>query len=193
MSRKDQVRDRVLEMFAKSDRKIAQSLIDDEIVTPAKRLNSAQRARWEDGVRRTVNNHRRKLMESWALTPLPKPGDPAEARAFIAKCQTRINELDDIVDDKNTKSTARMNAYAEIRQLDTLIAQTKRVDTGGRRRSEDEGEADAPQSKLPFVGVVMDLKNVSQEARAEIERELREGRTDAGTDATPASARSETG
>lgn len=171
MARKQEVRDRVAELFGKRDAKIADVLIAEKIVLPPKpSMTPSERARWKDGIRRTVNNHRRALMEQWGEQPLPKPGDAAEARAYIAKCQTRIEELDNIVDDPDTKHTARLNAYAEIRQLETLIATTKRVDTGGRRiGKEEEEDPNAPQSKLPFLGVVLDWKNVPPETRAEIE------------------------
>ena len=171
MSVRDQIRARVRELYGKRDAKIAQALIDEEIVTPPKKkMTPADLAKWTDGVRRTVNNHRRAIDKEWSELPLPKPGDALAARKFIAKLQTRIEELDDIVEDPKTKSTARMNAYGEIRHLETLIAQVQRVDTGGRRR-EDSDDPDAPQSKLPFAGVVIDFRNVSAETRSEIERE----------------------
>jgi len=173
MSRRQEVDDLILRMYGKSDTKIAAALIKDEIVMPPKsRMTADETSRWRDGVRRTVNNRRRAITKGWKSEPLPKPGDPVEARSYIAKLQTRIEELDDIVEDKGTKSTARMNAYAEIRQLETLIAQTKRVDTGGRRRADDDDGDDAPQSKLPFVGVVIDFANVPAEERAAIAADL---------------------
>jgi hypothetical protein len=171
----DAITERVCAMFGKNDRKIAASLIADEIVRPPKsKMSAAETSKWEDAVRRTVNNYRHRIVDSWKNEPLPKPGDPAEARKFVAKCQTRIEELDDIVENKLTKSTFRAAAFAEIRHLETLIAQTLRVDTGGRRRLEDDGDDESPQSKLPFVGVVVDMRNVSEETRREIEREQKQ-------------------
>ena len=187
----DAIRERVLEMFGKRDRKIAESLISDEIVTPPKaRMTAEETAKWKDGVRRVVNYHRNAILAGWKEQPLPKPGDPVEARRFVARCQTRIEELDDIVDSRATKSTARANAYAEIRHLETLIAQTLRVDTGGRRKSEDEVDPTAPQSKLPFVGVLMDWRNVDPETRAEIERERKpSGKPDRASASVPSGRR----
>jgi len=165
------VRDRVEELFGKSDRRIAHALIEEHAVDPTgaafTELEPAERAQFEDTVRRTVNNWRRKLLKNWKTEALPKPGDKEAAHEFIAKLRTRIEDLERILDGGAlTKTTAKVNAIAEIRQIETLIASVKNVDVAGRRLSRliESGDGDE-QNALPFMGLVMDWKNVSPETR----------------------------
>lgn len=169
------VRDRVEELIAKSDRRIARKLIDEHIVEPAagefSELTKAQQAGFVETVRRTVNNHRRALRKTWKETPLPKPGDREAANEFIAHCRSRIEDLEAIAaGGGSTKTTAQVNALAEIRQLETLIGAVKNVDVAGRRlnRLVDMGEGDEEQNPLPFMGLVVDWKRVPVEEKEKL-------------------------
>jgi hypothetical protein len=164
------VRDRVEELFGKSDRRITRQLIKEQVVAPMgasyDELAADEKVRFEDSVRRTVTNHRNALSDEWGLKALPKPGDKKAAHEFIAKLQTRIEDLEQIAESLATKPTARVNALAEIRQIETVIASVRNVDVAGRRLSRllDAGDGD-DQPMLPFMGLVMDFSKVSPETR----------------------------
>lgn len=178
------VRDRVAELFGKSDPRIARALIAEKVVTVKEgtfdALPPEERARLEDVIRRTVNNHRRKLLAQWKDEPIPKPGDKQSAHEFIARLRTRIEDLEKILEGGLVKSTAKVNALAEIRQLETLIAQVKNVDVSGRRLSRliDAGDDDA-QNPLPFMGLLLDWKNVSPETKESLLGDRRDDKRDA--------------
>lgn len=165
------IRDRVRDLIGKSDRRIARTLIKEGVfVPPAK--TSADDAHFIDNCRRTVNNYRRKIRDAWKKEKLPKPGDSVEALAFIASCQTRIDDLDELIERSDTKATAKVNAYAEIRQYMTHIAKVRGVAVDLRDKRPDEGD-DGNQKALPFLGVFADLTDVPPDVRERIQSERR--------------------
>lgn len=175
-----QILERVRDLIGKGDRRIAKRLIFEGIFVPPKGAEKDDPA-FLERCRRTVNNYRTKIREGWKTEALPKPGDPVGVHEFIASCSTRIDDLDGIIESSDTKSTAKINAYGEIRQLMTLIAKARGVPVDLRaQRGEGDPEEDG-QVRLPFLGVFADLSDVPAEVRERIriERKAKQGGGDA--------------
>jgi len=176
-------RERVLELYAKSDRRIAEMMIAEGLF-PKPEKKTANEEQFADNCRRTVNNHRRAIRDEWKTLEPAQLGDPVATQEFIARMRSRASEVDEFIDDKDTKPTAKINGFSEVRQIETLIAQASGVDLNWKRFGRTEDPDGNEQTKLPFVGVLMDWKNVSPETRAEIERD-QQRRIERGRAAAP--------
>jgi len=162
---------RVRDLIGKSDRRIAKTLIREGLFAlPSK--TKADDPSFIDSCRRTVNNYRHKVRDGWKKEKLPKPGDPVSAHEFIAACNTRIDDLDDLIERSDTRATAKVNAYGEIRQLMTQIAKVRGVAVDLRDKRPEEGDGEG-QKALPFLGVFADLSDVPAEIRERIQSERR--------------------
>lgn len=170
-------RERVRELIGRSDRRIAKRLITEKLfVAPDGAENDPElQRRFEAACRRTVCNHRKAIRDGWKTEPPAELGDPVATQEFIARLMSRLDDLDEILERSDLKPTAKVNALAEIRQIEIAVAKAKGVDIDWKRFGKTDDPDDESQSKLPFVGLLVDLKNCSPEVRAEIEREQHQG------------------
>lgn len=161
----DERRERVKELFGKSDRRVALMLIEEGFFGPTPRVKQ-DRIRFEASARRTITNDRHWWREHWRnRKPRTSEDSAAYSEEYIAKLRTRIEDLEDVIDDPATRATAKVNAFAEIRQLEEMIAKAQGADALDRRDTEDDDAA----SSLPFLGLVLNVTKVSPEAIAKAE------------------------
>jgi len=156
----DERRERVRELFGKSDRRIALLLIEEGFFGPVPRVKQ-DRIRFEASARRRITEDRTWWRTAWRnRKPRTSEDSAAYSEGKIAELRTRIEDLEDVIDDASTRSTAKVNAYAEIRQLEEMIAKAQGADELDRRDDDDVNDAHA----LPFLGLVLDVSRVSPEA-----------------------------
>lgn len=176
MSSKSERRDRVEELFGYTDRYITDKLIEEGLfVQPDDCRTDAAQERWRSSCRRTVNNDRHAIRKGWKAGPAPTLGDVVATREFVARMKTRLADLEVIVNKVSTKPTAKMNGYAEMRQLETLIAQASGVDIHWKRFMRGDGGGDGTPPP-PFIGLYLDTSNLSQETKDLIANETGQGK-----------------
>ncbi|HXG58125.1 MAG TPA: hypothetical protein VNL91_03810 [Thermoanaerobaculia bacterium] len=152
-------RERVKELFGKSDRRIAAILIEEGYFGAYPKTKPAQ-IKLLDTARRTVCRDRAWWQERWSeSTERKRTETPQE---YIARLRTRIEDLEDIAENTLTKPTPRVQAFAEIRQLEQAIAKAQGIDEVAA--PPDGGESDPP----PFLGIVVGLGKLSPEAKKKV-------------------------
>jgi hypothetical protein len=153
----DARRERVRELFGKPDRWIADALLEEGFFGPTKRTKDAQITQRETA-RRTVERDRAWWREHWKKPRTVTVQDMnVSSEEYIARLETRIADLQTILDNPQTKSTAAVNAVSEIRQLEQAIAKARGVEQAVDKAPEqDSGPS------VPFIGLVLDVSKVPQ-------------------------------
>jgi len=155
----DDRRERVAELYGKRDRRIAELLIDEGYFGTLPRM-ADERRRFVLTAKRTVCNDRAAIRAEAAKKRKDLAGEFIDITSadYILRMRSRINDAEDILDDPKARPTAKVQALSEMRLLEEAIAKSQGVDVADRGASED----DAPQ--VPFLGLVVDLRNVSEAA-----------------------------
>lgn len=152
----DARRERVRELWGKSDRRIAETLLEEGYGGPAKRTKDA-RLQQTESMRRQVHRDREHWREVWR-EQAKKPGGRTTVDEYVAKLRTRIEDLEEMLDDQFLKGTPRVQALGEIRQIEQAIAKTEGTDIAAR----DDDDSD---TGAPFLGLLLDFSNCSDEVR----------------------------
>lgn len=163
-------RKRVRQLWGKSDPSIAQILleegftVDREAAAPKGR---AARAAWDadtvQAMRRRVCSDREWWRKRWKKkAALPtKPTDFIIAREeHIASLESDLEDIQELIEDTATKTTARAMLIGERRQTRLLLAKTRGVDELAPPDSDPDNAA-AP----PVVGLILGTDSISPEMR----------------------------
>lgn len=164
--RTNERRERVLEMLAKSDRAIAKELIRERFFGAVPR-NADDRARHLDNARRTVGKDRAWWRGQWKALQAEKI-TPADSRAdveeFIARLKSRLNDVEEVLDDALVKSTPRVQAIDAAVKIEIAIARARGSDVAPER------PADAVPPPIA-LGVILGTKNVSPEMKQRLRKQ----------------------
>jgi len=119
-------RERVRELMGCCDRVIAMTLIGEGYFTEPLSRIATDRVRFEETCRRTISSDRAAIRKAWRN---PTKRDPNESREeYIARLQTRINQIDERMARGTTKDTPYAQLQSEIRQIEQAIAKARGVD-----------------------------------------------------------------
>jgi hypothetical protein len=158
-------RERVRELYAKNNRRLAEILIDEGFFGPRGKTAEA-RGRQLDTARRQVLRDRDFWRTYWRTQRKVSIEDRnVTIEEYIAKLETRIEQLEEMLDDPKLKATPRVQAMAELRQLEQAIAKARGIGDPSLAAADVDGEGNA----RPFLGVVVNLGKVSAEAVKKIE------------------------
>lgn len=172
--RTEERRQRVLELFGKRDRRIALILIGEKFFDPGEiETDSEEWDRFVDACRRVVGYDREAIREEWKKLKKKPTNDPVAINEFIARLDTRIDDLDRIIDSGAAKAGTKVNALGEVRQFESLKAKVSGLDIDGKEAQ----PADDPGDR-PFVGLVMDFGKVSPDAKKRIDDWLKRTSSD---------------
>lgn len=171
--RTDERRLRVLEMWGRKDRHIAQILIEEGFETDAgavplsPHLKDAWQVKSADQMRRNVSNDKAWWRDRWRREA-GKPAAPEDVAVqreeYVAALESDLDELADLMVDVATKSTAKAILHGEKRQTRALIAKARGIDQAIERPAE-------PPTKVPVIGVVIGTKNVSSDMKAILKKQ----------------------
>ena len=158
-------RERTRELWGKSDRKIAEKLLEEGFHGPVSR-NREEKIRQIASLRRTVWNDREFWREKWRTeAKAEKSKDPVSRQEYLAGLETVQDELEDVISDGATKSTPRVQALSEMRQIKQAIGKALGVDAAPPA----VGGEDAV--KPIVVGLLIGTENVSEEARGKLKEQ----------------------
>lgn len=164
----DARRKRVRELFGKADKRIAEILIEEGHFGPVKRTKEVQHLQLETA-RRTVSRDKQWWRKLWS-DEKRKPARMTNEE-YISRLETRISDLDEMLDDAKIKSTPRVQAIDTLRKIEESIAKASGVDV-----LEPKPPGDGPAA--PFIGLIMDLSECSSETK----EKLTKGVTTSGAD-----------
>ncbi len=173
-------RERVRELWGKRDRVIADILFEEGFVDVPPRCGTTKEAELKEGLRRNICNDRIAIRNEWRSTRKQLNLDDLhiESNEYIAKLQTRIYDLEQLTEmlaGNGKGATAFVNAMAEIRQLEELIAKAK-----GSAVPIAPPEPEDANRATP-VTVVFDFSECSAETIAEIKSQYPEHANDDGS------------
>ena len=169
--RTDERRDRVLQLWGKKDSLIAKILLEEgfEVDCGEQPITREKRAEWEvkrrDSMRRNVANDRVFWDEKFReMAKQPKSSEDAavERARYIASLRTDIDDIEDLIVDRETKSSAKSMLYRVKVQARELIGKAQGVDTLAPVDPEDG------KPKPRVVGVIFDTSELSDEDKAEL-------------------------
>jgi hypothetical protein len=157
--RTDGRRERVKELYAKSNRRIGEVLVEEGFFgVPPK--TPAGRARQIDTARRQVARDRDWWRDQWKKARNVTTEDRSvSTEEYVAKLETRIEQVEEVLDSPMMKGTPRVQALAELRQLEQAIGKARGVGEPASLMPED-GDG----TKVPFLGIVVGLGKLSAEA-----------------------------
>jgi hypothetical protein len=164
MSATAERRERVFELWGKSDRRISETLIDEGFFGKLPRL-AEERSRFKASAKRQVNKDRHWWRRRWKKNREERSHTPAELGMsiddYVARLTTRIREIEDLIEHPTTKPTAAVNGFSEIRLLEAAIAQAQGIDRPPAAPRDDGDEGD---DRPPFLGLILSTGKLSPEA-----------------------------
>jgi hypothetical protein len=160
-------RERVRQLWGKPDRIIAETLLDEGFTSGTGRTprTKAKRDEWEarrvDSMRRNVWNDREWWRAQWKKrASLPTSSDLAVAREeHIASLESDLEDIFTMLEDGETKTTAKAMLIGERRMTRALLAKTRGVD----ELAAPDPEGDKPPA--PVVGMLIGTASVTPELR----------------------------
>lgn len=170
-------RERVIELWGKSDRIIAEILIEEGYFSeppepPKSKTKAAERAheiavrRFVDSQRRTICNDRLAIRKDWKKLRKEMKADPDELemsrQEYAARLRSRISDLDDVIHG-GAKPGTRVMAIEAAARIESLVAKAEGVDE--QLAPDDNGGL----PDVPFIGLVLDLREVTPETQKEIQ------------------------
>ena len=158
--RTDARRARVRELFGKSDKRIAEILIEEGFF-PSRRTKEG-RIQQLDSARRRVYDDRQWWREQWKSEKRLTRDRSVSTEEYIAKLETRIADLEEILDDPRTKGTPRVQSLSEIRQLEQAIAKALGIDAAERDDGDGEGNGNT------FTTLILDVSACSPETKGKL-------------------------
>lgn len=160
---------RVRELFGRSARVIAETLLDEgfEVKCGRKPRTKADGEMWEKrrlaAMTRNVINDKTWWREEWKNKRQLTGEDPNVAREeHLAALMSDVEEINELLDSGGTKATAKAILVGERRQTRALLAKALGVEELAPR------DPEADQKRPLVVGLVIGTKNVSADARARL-------------------------
>jgi hypothetical protein len=165
-------RARVRELFGRSNREIAETLLDEgfEIASAERRPRTTKAvAEWDAkrvaAMTRNVINDKEWFREQWKAKRELSTDDPLVAREeHIAALSSDLDQINDFIGETATKPTAKSIAFGERRQTRALLAKARGVEEIAPR----DPDADKPRP------VIVGLRIGTTSLTAEELRELKE-------------------
>lgn len=162
----DARRDRVRSLWTKSDRKIAEILIEEGFAGVIPRT-AAGKVKQLDSTRRRVWDDRLAFRKAWREKKRATNEDLCETRGeYLASLDSFAADAVEILENQAVKGTPRVQALSELRQLE----QAKAKANGVAELAPATAVPD-PGAKPIVIGVVFGTRNVSPETREELRQQ----------------------
>ena len=158
-------RERVLDLLAKPDMTIAKRLVQERFFGAVPK-NADDRVRHLDNARRTIAKDREYFRDKWKKEKRELNPDNVrmETEEYVARLRSRLNDVDEILEDDLAKSTARVGAIDTAVKIETAIAKARGIDQGQQPEAEGSGSAG-----VPFFGVMVSLEKLTPAAMKKID------------------------
>lgn len=161
-------RERVLELWGKPSRLIAQILLEEGFEVDAGQMpvTSEKQAEWTrrrlDLMRRNVDNDRASWEEKWReRTKKPRTNEDLEVEleSQIAAINSDVGEIAELLSDAKTRSSAKAILFQSKLRARELILKARGLDHAPER------EPDDPEAQARPTVVLYDLSNCSPEVK----------------------------
>lgn len=158
-------RERVRTLCLKSDRKIAEILIEEGYGDQPKRTADGRRKQLS-AMTRNVCNDRKWWKKQYREQKAATTQDANESRGeYLARLDSLIDEALQLLEDKMVKGTPRVQALSEIRQLEQ--AKAKALGVAEVPPAEPDGDGENP---APFLGIVVGIDGLSEDAKKRVKQ-----------------------
>lgn len=153
-------RERMRALWTKSDRRIAEILIEEGFAGATKRTKDGQQKQIATTIR-NVYNDRLWWRKQWRAKARATEQDVNETRGeYLARLDSYASEALMLLDDPKLKGTPRVQALSELRQIEQAKAKAVGVAEVPPEAPDGDGASSAP-----YLGIVVNLDGTSDDAK----------------------------